>query len=72
MTLHESTALLLSDRLQVPYLVVSGLCLLLAIHYLRRALAPIGVLVNAVAAVLVVIVAISLAVLFLTGAALVR
>jgi hypothetical protein len=72
MTLHESTALLLSDRLQMPYLVVAGLCLLLALHYLRRALAPIGVLVNAVAAVVVVIVAISLAIVFLTGAALVR
>jgi hypothetical protein len=72
MTLHESTALLLSDRLQVPYLVVAGLCLMLALHNLRRALAPIGVLVNAVAAVVVVMVAISLAIVFLTGAALVH
>ncbi len=42
MTLQESTTLLLSDR--------AAACLLLALHYLRRALAPIGVIVNAVVA----------------------
>jgi hypothetical protein len=53
------------------YLIIAGACLLLALHLLKRAVAPIGVLVQAAAALAAVGLAVGTA-LLLIAAALVR
>jgi hypothetical protein len=50
------------------YVLVAVLCLLLAVHFMRSALAPIGPLVHAVVAVALVALAIGAALVFLTAA----
>jgi hypothetical protein len=53
----------------VLYMLVAGLCLVLALRFVRAALAPIGPLVHAVAAAALVALAIGAALVFLTAAA---
>lgn len=50
------------------YLTVAGLSLLLALHLMRQALAPIGALVHAVAAAALVALAISTAIVLVIAA----
>jgi len=52
------------------YLIVAALCLVAALRFLRRALAPIGVLVQVTAAAAMVGLAVGAALVFLTAAAL--
>jgi hypothetical protein len=51
------------------YLVVAGVCLVLALRLMKRALAPIGLLVRPVAAAVLAALAIGTALAFLTAAA---
>jgi hypothetical protein len=51
------------------YLVVAGLCLIVALRFLRRALAPVGLLVQVAAAVAIVGLAVGAALALLTAAA---
>jgi len=52
------------------YVLVAGLCLLLALRFLKNALAPIGPLVQAVAAAALAALAVGAALVFLTVAVL--
>jgi hypothetical protein len=67
--LWASEPAFLRDRALV-YLVIAGVCLLVALRFLRRVLAPIGLLVHAIAAVAIVTLAVSAALLFLAASAL--
>jgi hypothetical protein len=51
------------------YLLVAALCLIFALRFMRTALAPIGPLLQAVAAAALVALAIGAALVFLTAAA---
>jgi hypothetical protein len=51
------------------YLGIAALCLVVALRYLKRALAPIGPLVQAMAAVAIVTLAVSAALVFVVAAA---
>jgi hypothetical protein len=52
----------------VPYLVLAVALLIIALHFVRRALAPIGDLVQAIAAAAVVAFAIGIALVLVTAA----
>jgi hypothetical protein len=54
----------------LAYLVIAGVCLVVALRFMKRSLAPIGMIVHAVAAAAVVALAIGAALVFLTAAAL--
>ncbi len=56
---------------QSLYLLAAAICLVVALRFLKRALAPIGVVVQVVAAALVVAVAVAAALAFLAAAAVV-
>jgi len=53
----------------ITYLVIAAICLLVVLRYLKRALAPVGALVDAVAAAAVVAFAAALALAMLLLAA---
>jgi hypothetical protein len=54
---------------RLAYLVLAGVCVVVALTYLRRALAPMGVVVQAIAAGAVAVLAVGIAVVLLALAA---
>lgn len=73
MSTHVAAAVLAFDPNILPgrslfYLAVAGLSLILALRLMRRALAPIGALVQAATAALLVAVAIGAALVLVTAA----
>jgi hypothetical protein len=54
----------------VLYLLIAGVCLVVALRYLRRALIPLGPLLQAIAATAVVALAIGVALVLLAAAVL--
>lgn len=57
------------DESALLYLVLAGVCLMIALRYLRRALQPVGPLVQAFAATAVVAFAIGIALVLIVAAA---